>query len=404
MASSELIDPSQGEVLASHETQHNSELLFRDGKVRIQHPLEQAVPIEEGIQLVVDTGRELNRESSEDIPDLLRSAFYALALAKVLAEGRFTEEFWANIHMNSWPGTENSINVFGKNPQSKESWGKPVRLRAREGRSPEALDENEKKKLQRTMELYLPRWERKAQEITIFDHGINEIKPNEESFQQEAEIWKNRQEPAIWMNEKFVLAVVKNPHLDGLHLVCHARKDYWSEATQKAVIKAWETPKGEEEPTFLKGFVEANAILLAAEQIVREAGDFYNPEIHFSGNWGFRPLDPVSDETSPWQRGMDFSYLAAEDLKQARKMEKVGAQRRWAPDESEPDWHSHGHLYATRNPEEFVSLPSRPMKEVPEEWQKTRPLSPEEEEKIYQLIQEKLTAWLETNCQGVKIG
>jgi len=404
MPSPEFFSGGSPEQVPNEEIEQNREVIFQDEKLRVHHPLEQAIPLEEGIQLVVDNGQEISHRNQQDVPALLRAAYYALAVAKVEAEGRFTKEFWANIQMNSWPGTEKGINVFGKSPQSKEGWGKPVNLRPTEARKPESLDQNQKAKLQRTMELYLPRWEKKAQEITVFDGGVNEIKPDNEVFQKESEIWINRPDPwqerAVWLNEKFVLVVVKNPHLDGLHLVCHARKDYWSKVGEKGVVKAWQTPKGEEDPKYLNGFVESNAILLGADQIIQEAGDFHNAEIHFSGNWGFRPLEPASKEVGG--REVDSSYLKEENLEQARKMEKVGVQDAWAG--GDPDWHSHGHLYATRSPDKYVTLPSRPMKEVPEEWVATKPLSPEEEEKIYQLIQEKLTTWLEANCQGVKIG
>ncbi len=392
------------EQIPSQEIEQNTETIFQDGKLRVYHPAEQAIPLEEGIQLVVDNGQEISHQNQQDVPALLRSAYYALAVAKIEAEGRFTKEFWANIQMNSWPGAEKGINVFGKNPQSQEGWAKPVNLRPIKERRLESLDQNQKAKLQRAMELYLPRWERKAQEITVFDHGINKIRPDNEVFQKESEIWLNRPDPwqerAVWMNDKFVLVVVKNPHLDGLHLVCHGRKDYWSRVGQKGVVKAWQTPKGEEDPEYLKGFVESNAILLGVEQIVQEAGDFHNAEIHCSGNWGFKPLDLAKIEFSG--REVDSSYLEQENLERARKMEKFSAQQRWAG--GDPDWHSHGHLYATRSPDKYVSLPSRPMREVPKEWEGTKPLSPDEEDKIYQLIQAKLTTWLEANCRGVKIG
>lgn len=378
--------------------QSSRENLYNNEFVDIYHPQVQAIPFEEGVHLVV-------KPKEKTILAELQAAWYALGVAKVVAEGQFTAEFWANIQRNAQPGTDVGYNVYGRHPQSKESWAKPVNIRRQEERKTEPLEERQLKKLQRTMELYLPRWERKAQEITIFEDGVKEIKPEEEDFQREAEIWQNRPEPwqekAIWMNNKFVLVIVQNPHLEGLHLVCHARKEYWSKHARQGVVKAWQTPKSEvEDPEFLKGFVESNAILLGAEQIFKNDGRFFNAEIHYSGNWGFKPLD--SSRSDIGGREVEPTYLESENVEQARKMEKLDAQKRWGG--GEPDWHAHGHLYATRNTQEYVRLRSRPAREVPEEWEHTKPLSPEEESHIYGLIQRNLGAWLETNCQGVKIG
>lgn len=382
----------------SAEVASSKEGLYENDFVEIYHPWEPAIPAAEGLHLVVNP-KEISIQGE------LRAAWYSLGVAKDMAEGRFTEDFWANIQKNAYSGIDFGYNVYGRNPQSKESWAKPVNIRTQEERKTEPLDEKQLNKLQRTMELYLPKWEREAQEVTIFEEGIKEIKPEEDSFRKETEIWQNRPEPwqekAIWMNDKFVLVIVQKPHLNGLHLVCHARKEYWSKHAQQGVIKAWQTPETEkEDPVFLKGFIESNAILLGVQQLIQADDRFFNSEIHFSGNWGFKPLDPSTPDIGG--REVEPTYLTGENLEQARKMEKFDAQKRWAS--GDPDWHAHGHLYATRDPQEYVKLPSRPAKEVPGEWERTHPLSAKEESDIYNLIQQSLGSWLETNCQGVKIG
>ncbi|EKD64882.1 MAG: hypothetical protein ACD_50C00271G0001 [uncultured bacterium] len=60
----------------------------------------------------------------------------------------------------------------------------------------------------------------------------------------------------------------------------------------------------------------------------------------------------------------------------------------------------HGHLYATRDPNTYVSLPARPEKEVPQEWEGITPLTDDEEGTIKTLIAERLTPWLEQNAMG----
>jgi len=398
------IGPESKPIDQVAETISGQEVIFQDDHVRVCHPLPSAIPQTEGIHLAVDSGRDLDRENPSDTPDLLRSAYYALAVAKIEAEGKYTEDFWANIQMNARPGFDRSINIYGRNPQSTEGWAKPVNIRDASSQAEirQPLAENQKKQLTRTAELYLPKWEQLAQNITVFASGVNETLPDDPAFQQEKEKWSDRpdpwQEQLIWMNEKFSLVIVKNPHLNGLHLVCHARQDYWQNQAQQAVVKAWETPKPGEAPTFIQGFIESNAILLGVQNLIKNK--FFNPEIHYSGNWGFKPLDPVSDSVGG--RTVQNEYLADNDLPHARKKEKIASEQRWQG--GEPDWHAHGHLYATRSPDQYVALPSRSMREVPQEWEGINALSPEEEADITSLIQTELTSWLENNAQGVKIG
>ena len=61
---------------------------------------------------------------------------------------------------------------------------------------------------------------------------------------------------------------------------------------------------------------------------------------------------------------------------------------------------THGHLYATRDVDKYVVLPSRPKTEVPKEWGGISPLSQDEGIKIKELAQENLSVWLTDNASG----
>lgn len=384
----------------NEELMTSPEIFYTDDKVRLMLPSKPVIDPAEGLQITVDNGQELSHDEDENGVSLVKSSYYALAVAKVLAESRQSPDFWANIQLNSVPGADKGVNVFGRNPASTEAWGKPVNLRLPEERN---FQQNAPPDLARLLSRYIPLWEKEAQEIILFSDGVKAIKPETPDFQAEKDLWLNRpdpwQEELIWMNEKFSLVIVKNPHLNGLHLVCHAREKYWSSHGERGVVKVWKTPKREEDPVFIHGFMESNAILLAAEKMAKE-NHFYNPEIHYSGNWGFKPLDPVSEQVG----GREVQYQSTENQTplRARRGAKRVSEEAW--EGGSPNWHAHGHLYATRQAEKYVNLPSRPMKEVPAEWEKTKPLSAEEEERITAAIQSQLTSYLENKFQGVQLG
>ncbi|KKQ17934.1 MAG: hypothetical protein US31_C0013G0017 [Berkelbacteria bacterium GW2011_GWA1_36_9] len=387
---SEQLSSNKETLIEQHE-------LFSDGKLRLTLPENPAIDPKEGWQITVDNGQELSHDEDANGIELVRSVYYALAVAKAMAESRFTPDYWANIQLNSVHGADNGVNVFGRNPNSKEAWGKPVNLRMPEERK-KYESQKVDPKVAELFRKYLPFWGKEAQDLTLFPDGIKEIKPEEPEFQVEKDHWLNRpdpwQEKLIWMNEKFDLVIVQNPHLNGLHLVCHAREKYWSQFTDKGIAKMWKTPnlKEQEEPVFIQGMAESSAILLGTEKIAKEL-NFFNPEIHYSGNWGFKPLDPVSEQVGG--REVDYQGNDVGDSKRT-------SEKKW--ESGAPNWHAHGHLYATRQAEEFVKLPSRPMKEVPEEWANIQPLTAEEEERITHAIQEQLCVWLETKMKGEKIG
>ena len=370
---------------------NKNESLVESGDIRIIKPNSPAIPASEGSHLQVTTGEQVPWRQ-RPAKELLRMAFYALPTAKVLAEGRDSEDLWANIHLNSRPPFEGGVNVFGRNPESATGWGKPVTLRdLADGVVPESAAKPAEGPV---LDRYLHQWERLLPQVELFPEGVGELPSESQEFQEEDQAL-GPNEKLIWANGKFSLVVIKSPHLSGLHLVVHPNQKYWGE--KGGFKRAWQVDKSQDgqgaPQEHVQGFLEAVAIINGAERVLIEEGKlpFYNPETHFSGNW--------TPDFQPPERGgsLDTSYLSQTDLEKARKEEKrehrVGGVEEWQTA-------MHGHLYATRDPNTYVSLPARPEKEVPQEWEGITPLTDDEEGTIKTLIAERLTPWLEQNAMG----
>lgn len=376
----------------------NEITLWQSKEIEIVRPNPCAIPEEEGLHLEAKAEKETEAHWQEkDTKKLLEMGLYSLPVAKVIAEGKFTPDFWSNIQFNARPGFEKAINIYGRSPESDASWAKPVRMREIEYSSQEELLPNDiKNGLEKTFALYLRLWENIKKNINLFRAGVGEIKEGSEEYSEEKKSYLEKEDPykedLLWANEKFALVSVKNPHLTGYHLVVHPRDKYWKD---KGGFKmAWQTEKSEEEnPEYMEGFLEALSILLGAERILFEEKSFNcnNPEIHFSGNWA-KGLQPIEKGGK-----LSLEYLKEQRLEKARKKEKI-SHRVGAEEEFQAAFH--GHLYATFNPEEYVNLPSRPLAEAPEEWEGIKGLDSATVEKIKDLTQKKLTPWLEKECQG----
>ncbi|MBM2820354.1 MAG: hypothetical protein HW405_114 [Candidatus Berkelbacteria bacterium] len=346
------------------------EELYENAYVDIYHSKKQGIPIEEGVQLVVDP-------KEETVLGEARAAWFSLAVAKVVAEGRFTEEFWANIQDNAHPGVERGLNVWGRHPQSAEAWGKPVNIREPSEREIQNLDEQEREKLQRTLELYIPKWGSAGEHITLFKNGVNAVDPQKQEFINQREKGVEGPWPwqayTAWMSDKYELTVVMQPHIKGVHLVLSPLHQHWSEAPRDDF---W-TPN------------------MGVKQILEEQGEFFNGDIHFSGNWGFAPLDVSPDKPG---RRVDERYLEESDpekMEDKRKQTKTALGRGPWMGPEKGGWAAHGHYYATDSPDKYVSLPSRSKSERPEEWEGIPEMNREQAESISQLIQARLNQWLQ---------
>ena len=337
--------------------QQPEEMLFENKDVRVVHPVQPAFPTSEGIHLVVEPKK----------PDVIaesKAVFYSLGVAKTVAEGKFTPDFWANIHRSGHPGTAKGTNVYGKNPQSVKGWGKPIIIRKPEERVEEPLSTDQKQKQERQLNLYLPKWEKALDRAVLFGGGINEVPPSDEAFQKTDHEDRNRNWPwqsvNVWMNDKYEMSLQLQPHIKGIHLVIGGRYDYWNNLdrtpfkdSEKVPVRPWETPidpSGSIE--YLQGTVEEYAILRAAQEVIEEEiGGFYHREIHFSGNWGFKPRDAGEGIGG---KEVDESYLS----------------------------------------EEYVSLPSRSKLEKPEEWKDIPEWDEKTAEALAERIRERITQWL----------
>lgn len=344
-------------------------------------PKTSAFPIEHGLHLAVKEEEEKEWRNQE-LTVLLKDLFYSLPVAKTVAEGRFTADLWANIHLSAREGFNQGVNVFGRNPQSEHAWGKPVFY----NRTEQILSEDQVHKLKREFERYLPIWREVKPEIRLFEDGLETFPPESEEFKAEFEKFKTINETVVWASEKFTLVTVDNPHLNGLHLVLHPRQEYWDRTG--GYKRPWQLES--KDLTHITGFLEANAILIGLERILLEEQrlPFYNPEIHFSGNWS-KSLRPKEEGGA-----LDLSYLKDSNLEKVRKEEKR-EHRVGGPDE----WKTfvHGHLYATSSSNEYVTLPSRPKNEVPEEWENISPLNKEIQQEIMAIVQDRLDRWVSSN-------
>lgn len=380
--------------------------LGKAGDTRIISPAQAAIPRSEGIHLEVRNSGGEKPWTEEDPKTLLRDSYFAVAVAKAVAEGRFTPEQWMNIHLDGRLPFNQGVNVFGRNPESVNGWGKPVQFNPGE----DQLSSAEAQDLKHLFAHYLPLWEKASQQIDLFKGGVNLFPPDSEAFQQETQEYNLRKETLLWMNDKFALVVVNAPHLNGMHLVVHGRDIYWKDrggfkrpwqnqpqgvsgAMPEGTLGSIEQSPGQTNLPQITGFLEAEAILIGAQRVLLGEGKlpFYNPEVHFSSNWA-PSLKPVEEGGK-----LDTSYFSADNLEQARKDEKrshrVDGDRAW-------DLGTHGHLYVTRDPKQFVSLPSRPKSEVPREWEGIKPPSETEVEQAKKLIQQGLTPWLIDNATG----
>ena len=350
----------------SRNTEPQTETLAQRGNIRIIKPNPPAIPTSEGTHFQVTTTQGIPwREQA--MREISRMAFFALPVASLITQWSHKPDLWANIHLNA--NFNRGVNVFGRRPDSATSWGKPVILR---NVTEEVTPENQTS--QRVIDLYVGLWTKLLPQVTLFPNGIEEINAEE--------ILAFPNDKLLWANEKFNLILVGDPHLSGLHLIVKPRETYWN--PKGGFKNAWQidyqsyNAKPKEQQEHIQGFLESMAILTGAERILLQgddALDFYNPEIHSSGNWA-KELQ------------LDHNKLT----KEGKIRQRIGKIEEWSTI-------IHGHLYATRNPNQFVTLPSRPRAEVPHEWQEITPVTSPEANKIEQLIRQRLGPWLQEHAR-----
>lgn len=349
-----------------------SEVYWQGKGVEITMPNPPLIPREEGLHFIVNSKDKTGSWRDINPKDVLRQAFFALPVARIVSESYASPDYWANIQLKSLEGFANGINVIGRNPRSEAGWGKPPRAADVKTQTP--IDEGEIKKL---IAGYISLWDEKR--VQLFSQGVNAVGVESEEFR---EALGTRSNDVLWMNDKFTLDVIRRPHLSGFHVVVSQR----SHGEDELIKRPWQVSEDPSQiPSQRQDFLEEMAILLAVQRVLWQEGvPFYNPEIQFNSNW--------AESMQPEDKGgtLNPALINEKSEKRAHRQHKG------------KDWttKTHGHLYATDSPDKYVSLPSRPESEVPDEWQGISPTKPEDIVRIREILQAKLTQFIEQNCEG----
>lgn len=369
-----------------------NQILWDTPKIQVILPLKPVISQKEGIHFVVSP-KSVSKPywEQERLKPLFECAFFALSLAHLIITDPEIPDFWSNIQWNAFPGFNQGVNVFGRNPASL-NWGKPVEI----NKNLEKVNypSNFIRRLREKCRRQLNRWTQFSSRIILFRDGVQCFPKGTFKFTQAAEIFTLNRPPekkkdVAWVNKKFILVIPQKPHLAGYHFQIFPRLSYWQ---PKGGFKCpWQLPAGPiEHLDQIRGYLEATAILFGVTKIISEDATlpFFNPEIHFSGNWN-KDL-----QTEDKGGKLPLEYLEKNKNKSIKEKKKIINSFSTV---------GHGHLYATNSPKKFVKLPSRPAEEVPEEWAKITPLSEKKVKFIQQLLQDNLSFLLEENCRDLKI-
>lgn len=370
------------------EQNHNGPIWQSKDNIILTQPESPAIPQKEGLHLVVSPENKANQPWTTLSPhELQESVFYAAAAAKVVTEGRYSGDHWANLH-----GDSHGISVYGRNPSSEEAWGKPV---VKDGGEPQQQLDTE---LVETYQRYLPQWEKlyEGGNIVPFKNGVNELARDSDEYRKEQEKYGKNNEVLVWANDRFSLVRVGNPHLTGAHFVVNPRKDYWE--AKGGHKRVWQDDLDSEH---IIAVMEMSSVLAALTEIITEDNTqeggvgLHNPEMHFSANWSkdllpkegggkFALNERINSLTNATPLPEDLLIVA----KAEKRSHRIGADQEYGTN-------THGHLYLTDSPEKFVNLPSRPSSERPQEWENIIPMPDATAGRLTQLITNGLTQRLE---------
>ena len=372
---------------ADREDLCGSEVLWEGDTVKVTLPDVSAIPAEEGghFQITPKDGGTGDWRT-DSIVNVLYEGYYALAVARITADSGRSDDLWANVHWNSRPEFVGGCNVFGRNPHSESGWAKPVVMR--EGGVGVIENQQKRQSLSRFAQRYFPMWEEAAARITVFPQGAASLDAESEEFREVDEGDPNK---LVWANEKFAIFNNQDPHQTGLHLVLLSRDEYFQQSG--GIHSPWETPENPDD--FRRSFLESLAILKIMQELLSEfnqAGKirFYNPEIHYSGNWA----KGMQDQESGGQLDRDKLRDSSSERPRIRAFKREQSPKFGA--------HMHGHLYATLSEEQMVRLPSRPRGEVPEEWEGIETINPDETQIVNLALAESLNERL-SKLAGLKL-
>ena len=371
----------------THETGLPDEnAVWHSESLEVVAPVDGTIPRAEGTHLRVKPVGEYDWREAP-VRETVAPVILSLGAAKLLAEGRLSPDFWTNIHLNSVPGSENGVNVWGRRPESAAAWARPVRIREHVEAGEEQTVEAP---LKEQMRRYLPAWEELSERLNLFQDGISEVSPDSDDFARLSHEFATKPDPykeeVLWANDKFVIVNVLVPHLNGLHLVVHPRDDYWSD--KGAFRRPWQQ-RNKDDLEYMRGFAEAFTILLSAYKLIAETEglSFFNPEIHFSGNWA----KDLLTEDQGGKLDLEHAVSADPGVRKDEKREHMLGQG------EEFQTSVHVHLYMTDNADRYVALPERPASEAPEQWTGIEPTDPDKISRVRTELQSKLAAYLSAN-------
>lgn len=375
--------PENQESIASQE---RAVLYKDDAGNRIIIPKNPHIPLKEGLQVQI-----FGKHDQFDQPrEVLKRYLFALGSAKVIAESALTSDAWANTRIEN--GQE--VNAYGRVPGEANSWRKPVNTFDRGNTEIESLEPYQEEKLKKLFSKYMPKWGKLGKRINLFNEGINgkDIDKIGEG------------DPVIWENDNLNVAIIRNPHLNGYHLVVNPKESF---ARQWQTVR--ETPEDIDNERMVQSYIQSTLEATAVAIGIRQLLSGGRGEIHNSGNW-------AGDLKSIEEGGkMSLQELAAHP-----KKEKKSHRPDIAVPEKAIATSMHAHVYIPESGS-VVILPAMSIGEAKErkeaatkdglqteeydniikQWEDIEPLQQEQLAEIRNRIGSgKLNKWLEDNCQG----
>jgi hypothetical protein len=346
---------------SGNERERSAEVIWQDGQFELAVLDRQAMPSEEGTHLQVRPIDATEGDSREaPLRTIAKEAALSIWPSRVLAEFGYTKDGWANQHYDEkFP---EGINIYGRNPLSDRAWGErgaqPV-MKTAEGFAAPGNEEIRREILpfiERTMR----DWSEITKQFELFPEGVSELDPESPEFKERAAKYETYDQVLLWASDKFEIASVNNPHLNGVHLVVNPAETYWSK--RGGFDKTWQVEKvrmGHQPKLELpQGFAESAVIAAAAERIITdrlrvdEPDGYRHPELHSSANWA---------------PDLQWSSKGGKFDEQAYREAKTVTERSQMLHRVNPKTAYHMHVYIPERG--TVSLPSRPEKQSPDEWE-----------------------------------
>lgn len=354
---------------------------------RVYIPPTPNIPIKEGLHVEVASIKDVVDSSKEVLKRLLLGE----GVAKVIAESSLTPDAWANTRLEKG----NVVSIYGRVPEEEKSWRKPVDTLNRNAPSIEELEPfYATQKLQELSARYLPKWEKLLEKMVLFEGGVSG-KAIPVSMEGESTVWKS---------DKFSVELIREPHINGYHLVVNPSESY-ERQWQTVRESAQDVGNNVMVQEYIQATLEATAIAMGVRQLL--AGG--RGEIHNSGNWagGLRPAT-------------EGGKLDLDRLRSNIREEKRRHRPDLASDEEKFGTSMHVHVYI---PDEgdVVILPPMSKSEAMErlndardkgesidqyekviaQWDAIQPSTPDKIATINERLGEnKLNEWLRDNAQG----